>query len=214
METSLSMTIPNSTGGWTLQEAVNALKARGLTRLLEIDDIDDEFRGFVLDVRKGETPTTGGTLAAYYLVAIEALDDEYFAEDSTMTAHQYGARKAAITKVVFRKTATSGKPARPVAPVAVVEAAPVEAPAAVQWRDAAPAVEAPAPATFTTEDVTLTAFRNVLRPRAEFAEAVHGKGSTEHSVIMNIGFQMADELYGRGAIDDRKAFLRWLFLDA
>ncbi|MFF4777466.1 hypothetical protein ACFY05_31885 [Microtetraspora fusca] len=101
----LDMQVPHSLGSWTLAEAVNSLKASGMTRLIRnSDDLEEHFGGFQRAVRDGQTPTIGQALAAYHVAASTALDDEYYAEDSTMTPRQYGARQAAITRLVFQAT--------------------------------------------------------------------------------------------------------------
>lgn len=97
------MMIPNSVGEWTLRDAVNSLKETGTVRLLDKNDeeISEQYHGFVAAVEEGKTPTIGGVLAAWYLAVTEEIEEAYYAEDSTMTARQYGARKAALTRLVF-----------------------------------------------------------------------------------------------------------------
>lgn len=102
----LDMVIPNGADGWTLQEAIESIKAQGMTRLLERNDeiISEQIYQFESSIRDGKSPTNGQVLAAYYVVAINTLDDEYYADDSEMTSRQYAGKQAAITKTVFRKT--------------------------------------------------------------------------------------------------------------
>lgn len=103
-ELTLGMWVPNSTGGWTLAEAVESLKSRRLTRLLVNDDeeLSEHVCLFERALRRRETPTTGQVWAAWYCAATEALEHEYWFEE-TITMEQYRARKAAITRLVFRK---------------------------------------------------------------------------------------------------------------
>lgn len=105
MKITLDMKISHYPSDWTLAEAVEDLKREKLTRLLENTDeeISEHVLLFKRSVYNGESPTIGQVWAAWFVASIEALDDECYAEGSTMTPRQYGARKAAITRLVFRK---------------------------------------------------------------------------------------------------------------
>lgn len=99
--------MPNATEDektWTLQEAVDQLKKQRMTRLLkDDDDASEQLWGFRQAVQYGNTPTIGQVWAAYYVAATDKVWDEYLDEDGTVTERQFGARKAAITRLVFRK---------------------------------------------------------------------------------------------------------------
>ncbi|MFB4280823.1 hypothetical protein ACBJ59_36425 [Nonomuraea sp. MTCD27] len=102
---SLDMHVPNFTGGWTLKQAVDELKRRRLTRLLERDDaaISERVRLFERAVADGRTPTNGQVLAAYYVVVEDLLFAGRYGDNPTLNTRQYAARRAALNRLVFRK---------------------------------------------------------------------------------------------------------------
>ncbi|MEU9887957.1 hypothetical protein [Sphaerisporangium sp. NPDC051011] len=99
----LDMRIPNGADGWTLAEAVEDLKKRGMTGLLEddLDKISEAVFQFARAVRRGESPTIGQVLAAYYEARTAELEKAYW-EDDAITKGQYRYRTGVIKRLVFR----------------------------------------------------------------------------------------------------------------
>ncbi|MFF3665402.1 hypothetical protein [Microtetraspora malaysiensis] len=99
----LDMKIPNGCEGWTLTEAVEAMKQRGLTGLLveSPEEISEHVLLFTWAVRDGKTPTTGQVLAAYYEAVSEELDKAYY-DDDALTNGQYRYRRTKLRRLVFR----------------------------------------------------------------------------------------------------------------
>lgn len=102
MKITLDMKLPGITE-WTLAEAVASLKKSGMISLLRSEeDASEHVRAFRRSISRGETPSIGETLAAWYEAKIEELETEMYAEDSIMTNRQYNARLRSIFKVAFQ----------------------------------------------------------------------------------------------------------------
>jgi len=104
METTMKTELTTYFGTETLEEAINRMIEGGYTRVLSDEvDANEHYSEFLRSIRKGETPTIGQTLAAYYVVQIGLLEEEMYADDSEMTNRQYGQRMRRIKEVVFQK---------------------------------------------------------------------------------------------------------------
>lgn len=109
----LDMQIPNGIPGHqadpeeqtrTLQEAVDDLKGRGLTRLLDNKrQITEYGRKFTYTLDCGGTPNNGQILAAYYYARLHMLNAAYVAGD--INERQYAARMGATTRIVCQRPA-------------------------------------------------------------------------------------------------------------
>lgn len=103
MDVTLDMLVPSSTTPRTLSECVESMKANGMIRLLINDsDADECYRSFCRAIERKEIPDMGSVLAAWYAASIGALEEEMYADDSTMTNRQYRAKLTRINQVVFR----------------------------------------------------------------------------------------------------------------
>lgn len=97
------MKIKHSLGEWSLEEAMDEIKRRGLTRLLrDAADISENVFLFLWAVNRGETPTTGQVLAAWHEAIVEELEVAYWEKDE-ITKRQYTGRTAAVRALVLRK---------------------------------------------------------------------------------------------------------------